>query len=368
MSDMLIIPEILFKRLSNQRLFGQKFKNPEDAVSWLGAVQAQDFKPALWSLGVRTAYLNLEKLQTAYNEGKILRTHIMRPTWHFVTPENVDWIQKLTSARVKQKIKTYNKKLELTDQVFKKTSNIITRALRNKNYLTRQEVGAVLLQNGIKASGQRLGHIVCWAELDGLIVNGPMKGKQFTYALLAERAPKPRKLSTEESLAELAKLYFQSHGPALTKDFSWWSGLTLADAKLGVELNKPKLITETVNGKEYWLFPNSPKPGTGKPSLFILSVYDEYFIGISDRSLMLEDRFKNQIAKVGNALLTSLVMSNGKTIGVWKKRITKNIFEINLTLFRKLTGIEDDLLKKEVQRIGKFYGMETKLNTPTILK
>ena len=238
--------DIIKARISNQHLSNSNFKTSKEIVDWLGAVQSQDFNAAKWSLGIRIKDPSNKMVSKAFNEGRILRTHVMRPTWHFVAPENITWMQKLTSERVKQKLNTYNKKLELDGRVFRKTNKIIVNALKNNNYLTRQEIKSVLSKEGINSDTQRLGHIVSWAELDSLIVSGPLKGAQHTYALLEERAPKQKRLNKEESLKELTKLYFQSHGPALIKDFSWWSGLILKESKAGIDLNKPKLVSENV--------------------------------------------------------------------------------------------------------------------------
>ncbi len=353
--------DILRERLKNQGLLNSSFLNAKELVSYLGAVQAQDFAASKWSLGVRINSSTDESISKSFNEGDFLRTHIMRPTWHFVSPENISWMQKLTSGRVKQLMNHYNKKLELTGEVFKKTNSLITKWLRDKNYLTRQEIKELLGNVGIKTNVQRLAHIVMWAELDALICSGPLRDKQHTYALLSERTKDKKQMTKDHSLAELAKLYFQSHGPALIKDFSWWSGLTMKDAALGVELNKSKLFSEEVNGNKYWFFGPYLTTHYLLPTTHLLSVYDEYFIGYKDRSLILNEGYQSQMAAVGNALLTSLIIINGKVEGTWKRKIIKDKVEIKLNLFRKLSPNEKPTLKTAFEDYGKFLGMNAVL-------
>ncbi len=349
--------DIVNYRLANQHLISSVFENSQEVVSHFGAVQAQDYNAAKWSIGLRLKNSRDKEIEQAFNEGKILRTHILRPTWHFVSPENLNWIEKLTSDRVKQLMKTYNIKLELTDELFKKTNKLICKTLQSKNYLTRQEIKSLLDEINIKTNVQRLAHIVMWAELDGLICSGPMRNKSFTYALLSERAPKQKNLTREESLAELVKLYYQSHGPSLIKDFSWWSGLSMKDATQGASLNKSKLFTEKVNGKQFWFFPTKHNPLPAKHSVFLLSVYDEYFIGYKDRSFILENNYKKNMVAVGNALLTSLIIINGRVEGTWKKKLGKDKIEIKLNLFRKLNHKEMNELKIISEKYGNFLGM-----------
>ena len=243
-------------RLLNYHLTGDKFHNPEEAVGYLAAVQAQDYFAASWSLGQRIHDATEDTINQAFDNGLILRTHIMRPTWHFVLPEDITWIQELTSPQVKKLMGHYNKKLELTDDVFAKTNKTIISALKMGDY-TRQELKTKLSESGIQTDVQRLAHIVMWAELDGLVTSGPRIGKQFTYTLLSKRLNKPKTLDKEEALAELALRYFKSHGPAQLKDFSWWSGLLMNDAETGLNFVRPKLKSKIIAGKTYWFTPDT---------------------------------------------------------------------------------------------------------------
>lgn len=348
--------DILQLRLLNNGLINPSFKDPTQVVSHLGAVQAQDFTAAKWALKLRTKNATHETIEAAFNEGKLLRTHVMRPTWHFVMPEDIRWMQELTAPQIKKRLAPYDRKLELTGALLAKSNTAMMNALRDNNYLMRQELKKLLERIGIKTDVQRLAHIIMWAELDGLICSGPRKGKQFTYALLEERAPKEKKLPREEALAKLALKYFTSHGPAQLKDFSWWSGLTAKDSEKALLSIKSKLFSDIIDNKTYW-FATTPKIAKHvSPFAYLLSVYDEYFIGYKDRSAIVDEKYSKRMPAVGNFLLGSLIIINGEVTGTWKKVSKKSKVEIILTPFRKLRKGEREALQSEVARYRMFLG------------
>ena len=348
--------EILKLRLYNTGLSHSPFKNAADAVSHLGAVQAQDFAAAKWALGLRIKNSIDESIEKAFNEGIILRTHVMRPTWHFVVPEDIRWMLELTAPRVKMLLAHYNRKLELDDALFAKSNAAIVKALQGHKYLTRQELKTILTKIGIETNVQRLAHIITWAELEGLICSGPRHGKQFTYALLEERVPKAKKLSREQALAKLALKYFTGHGPAQLKDFFWWSGLADKDARDALDLIKLELEQATFDSKIYWFPTNTNVTAPQLPSAFLLSIYDEYTIAYKDRSDISEARDIERMISRGNAL-TAVIILNGKVAGTWGKALRKNTVEIRLNPFRNLNKEEQEALESEVARYGKFVGI-----------
>lgn len=353
--------DILNFRLSNQHITKPIFTNPEEIVEWLGAVQSQDYPAAKWALGLRLKNATDAQIEEAFNEGKILRTHVMRPTWHFVTPADIHWMLELTAPRVKQFMSSYNKKLELTDQVFEKAEKAFAKILEEKTYVTRKELKTELTNIGIKTDVQRLAHLVMNAELNGVICSGPRLGKQFSYALLEKRVPKAKKLTHEESLAKLATKYFLSHGPAQIKDFSWWSGLTIKGATEAVDSIKSKLIHEEIDGKTFW-FANSTKINKPKPNTaYLLSIFDEYTISYKDRSGLGDDRYVEKLLSMGNAL-TSVIILNGLIIGTWKRILNKNTVDIKLNLFKKLSENENEAIEKASENFGKFLELKANIS------
>ncbi len=214
--------------MRTQRWWRTRSETPRDVVRWLGALQAQEFALAKWSIAQRTRGMNRGDVEQAFADGVILRTHVLRPTWHFALGEDLRWLLKATAPRVNTLNAYYNRQHKLDTKLFAKSNSIIAKALEGGAHLTRSELAAVLTRGGIRAAGNRLAYIVMRAELDAIVCSGAMRGKQHTYALLDERIPHGKTLDREEALAELARRYFTSRGPATLNDFARWSSLTAA--------------------------------------------------------------------------------------------------------------------------------------------
>ena len=248
----------------------------------MGAVQAQEFAPALWGLAQRMdGGWHKDRVEGAFQEGKILRTHVLRPTWHFVPALDIRWMLELTAPRIHLRMAPYNRHLELDGRTLNRAAGVFERALRDGRFLTRSELGARLAKAGIAANGQRLAHIAMHAELEGVICSGPRRDRQFTYALLAERAPRARRLDRDEALAELTRRYVRSHGPATVRDFVWWSGLRTADATRGLGLIGAR--RELIDGLTYWSCADSAADAVRGSRAHLLPVYDEYLVAYRDR-------------------------------------------------------------------------------------
>ncbi len=349
--------ELIRLRLQNQQMTATKFDRAEDAVRWMGAVQAQDYAAAKWAVGQRTKAATDAMVGQAFANGKILRTHVMRPTWHFVAPEDIRWMLKLTAPRVNAASAYQYRRLELDAAVFKRSQAVIEKALRGDNQLTREELGVALKNAGIPAIELRLTYIVMRAELDGVICSGARRGKQFTYALLDERALKTKTLTRDESLAELTARYFKSHGPATLRDFVWWSGLTTADAKAGLEMVKHQFTHESMDDQIYW-FDESTSAGKEKsPTVHLLLNYDEYVVGYTNRRAIFDVSDTKKLDSRGSPLMNTILM-DGKIAGTWKRTIKTKTIEVELNPFRPLTKEEKLALSNAVERYRKFLGLE----------
>ncbi len=229
--------EIARRRLHNQHVTRPGLRTPEAVVAWFGAMQAQEYAAARWAIGLRLpGSVGDAEIERAFDAGRILRTHVMRPTWHFVTTADIRWMLELTAPRVQRTLGSYTRQLGLDARTLTRATKVFERVLRDGQHLTRPELGEHLQKAGIEARLNRLAHIALHAELERVICSGPRRGKQFTYALLDERAPRAIRLTRDEALAELTTRFFRSHGPATIRDFVWWSGLTTADSKRGLDV------------------------------------------------------------------------------------------------------------------------------------
>ncbi|HYY90136.1 MAG TPA: winged helix DNA-binding domain-containing protein, partial [Chloroflexota bacterium] len=288
MSD-LTPSDVLRLRLANQHLASQRLTDPTQLVAHFGAVQAQDLPSARWALGQRLRAATEASIEQALADGAILRTHVMRPTWHFVAPQDIRWLLALTAPRVRAVMSNYTRALGIDAALIERTNATITMALKGGRYLTRTELGASLRSSGIEVPDKvALCHIFGFAELDGVVCSGPKRGKQQTYALLEERVPPTPTRDRDEALAELTRRYFTSHGPATLRDFAWWSGLTIKDGELGVALNGPALEQHSLDGQRYWCAPIAGSTPSNVPpaaETFLLPRYDEYTVAFTRREL-----------------------------------------------------------------------------------
>lgn len=337
------------RRLSRQFISHAGPRPPEAVVTRLGAMQAQEFEPALWGVGLRMRDgATARAVERAFTDGRILRTHVMRPTWHFVARDDIRWMLALTSPRVQQIAAGYNRRLELDARTLARAVRIFERALRDGHFLTRLELADALRRDGLTVSGQRLAHVTMHAELEALICSGPRRGKRSTYALLAERAPKATLLSRDEALASLSRRFFESHGPATIRDFVWWSGLTTADAKRGLEINHAR--REEIDGLAYWTVGSSPRSASRDARAHLLPIYDEYLVAYRDRQAVPHWPAGTTPGRGLFAFQHALVI-DGHVAGTWRLAHDN---EVNVVPVRHITAKERRAVAEAVRRFQQF--------------
>ena len=348
-----MLSAIAAQRLHNQVLTRAGLRRPEDVIKWLGAVQAQEYEPAKWALGIRMRDGAVDDIvERAFEEGRILRTHVMRPTWHFVTPDDIRWLAELTAPRLQRLISTYRRQLNLDTALLVRGTTIVERALRDRNYLTRNELGERLKRANLSLSGVRLGHLAMYAELEGVICSGPRRGKQFTYGLLAERAPQAVRMSRDESLATLARRFFSSHGPATIRDFVWWSGLTTPDAKQGLEMNRARRLE--IDGQTYWTIGPAPRAARRARRVHLLPIYDEYFVAYRDRQAVPPGPARVPAASGGTVSFRHSLVVGGQIAGTWRMRRLPTAVIIDAFPLRRLTVPERRGLLEAVHDYERF--------------
>ncbi len=356
--------DIARARLSNQLLGSRKKQTPAEVVAWLGAVQAQDFAAAKWALGLRLQQATEAAIEEAFNAGAILRTHVMRPTWHFLIPRDLRSVQALSAPRAQARMAAGYRKLELDHRLLWRCHRVLADALGGGRHLTRSELSAHLAEKGIQAAGQRLSYILMHAEFEALLCSGPRRGRQFTYALVEERTPKADLLSAEESLAQWTLRYFLSHGPAQAGDFAWWSGLTLQEARRGLQMTAGQLRRESVDGDTYWLSPDTVVDRARKPRALLLSLFDEYTIAYRDRRAQDAERRIERLISMGNTIQSVLAL-DGRIAGTWKRVIGKTRVEILARPFRKLQSTEVEAVEQAAARYAAFLQLPMSLRLET---
>jgi hypothetical protein len=353
--------EIAQLRLQNQRISSPEFERPGDVVNWLGAVQAQDYFGSKWAIGLRMRGATDKEIDKAFNEGSILRTHVLRPTWHFVRPEDIRWMLALSAPRVHAASAYMYRRTKLDEATFRRSDAVLANALEGGEHLTRDELKVILENEHISTGdGVRLSYLMMHAELEGLICSGPRRGRQFTYALLEERAPQTKTLEREEALAELSRRYFRSRGPATVQDFAKWSGLTVADARAGLDAVKADLQHENLDGIKYWFSGSISSKKVDVPTAYLLSVYDEYIASYKDRSTMAGEDFTRLFNAMGNALQYVIILY-GRFVGTWKRTLKRDAVIIQLNPFTQLTKAENQAFAEAAQQYGAFLKLPVAL-------
>jgi hypothetical protein len=355
--------DIAHWRMHNLLLSGEPLDSPEDVVRWLVAVQSQDYGPAKWSVGMRVHGASDGALDQAMAEGAILRTHVLRPTWHFVAPEDIRWMLELTGPRVQVANGHPYRLYELDGDTLARSNELLVDALVGGNQRMRKELGAMLETAGISTAGQRLPYILMNAELNGLICSGALKGKQQTYALLDERAPRARRLEPDEALAELTLRYFTSHGPATERDFQAWSSLTLADIRRGLAMVASRLENADINGLPYWFAEPFPNVEPVSPTAHLLQGYDEYFMGYRESRHVVDLAGFTDSLPNGRSIFNGVVVLDGQIAGHWKRAFKRREVVFDVALYRPLDDAQRGALEAAAGRQGEFLGLDARVVT-----
>ncbi len=350
-------------RLNTHHLLGRRFPSAADVVAHFGAVQGQDFLPAMWALGMRTEGATEPIVEQAVIDKQLVRTWPLRNTVHFVTPADIRWMLALSAPRA-LKDSARHRELGLDEAVFAQARRVIERELRDGRPQPRPALRQALDDAGISTAGQRGIHIMGRLAQEGQICMGPRVGKQYTFVLLDAWLPPGRKLSREEGLAELARRYFTSHGPATIKDYIWWSGLAAAEARAGLEMVKPQLAQESINDEVYWFAPATSVDEMSSPVAHLLPFLDEYLVAYRDRSAVSPQEY-NSLTDSGNIIFHQPVIIDGRVAGIWTRKLKKVSVLITAMLFRALKPAEDEALAAAAARYGAYVGLTPELTIAT---
>ncbi len=357
------------RRLSNQRItLDSTVKSPEDVLTSLGAIQAQDYAAALWAIGLRCKDSTREDVEKAIAEKRISRTWLMRGTLHFASSQDVHWMLNLFAPRLVNTAIARDRHLGLSDDAVTKAESLFAKALKGNGRLTRSGMYEVLEKGGLQIPGNLGYHMLYRAAWDGVICFGPHDGKQPTFELLDERIAKRRPLSSEQALTELVTRYFTSHGPATIKDYAWWSGLRISDAMVGIEGASRRLVSEKIAGKTYYKARKLPRVDKGEGEVHLLPAFDEYLLGYSDRSAMLGNEDTQEMLRSGklffthsNGIFLPVVVADGEVVGTWRRRNEKDRVIVMVKPFVKLDEKRVKGVKEAAGRYGHF------LETPVVV-
>lgn len=338
-------------RCLNQQILTPQFDKPETLVDWMGAVQAQQFAAAKWALGLRLKGTStVQQIDDALCNGQLVRTHVMRPTWHFVAGKNIRWLLALSKEGNKRQSNGYLKSggVVISPEDYVKSLLCVEKALQGHKSLTAQELAPYFTQAGLPFSEIHLKGYIWNAEYEGLICNGRVEGTQITYSLLEEQvnpAPTPSK---EEALVQLAHCYFRSHSPATQKDFLSWSGLKVSEVKIAIKGLESHLQTETIDGTTWYIHDQSRTKGNLSQAFNLLPPFDEYLIGYADRTHVLPKAFYPK-AFTNYGIFYPVIQYQGQVIGNWEATKKTKGFQWKYTYFRESPAPEELVIPVQQQ-------------------
>ena len=347
-------------RLFSQHIVATRCRTPAQVVAELGAIQAQDYYGALWAIGLRLPGATQTDVEQAIADRAIVRTWPMRGTLHFAAAADVRWMLELLAPRIMARRASLYQQLGLDNATFKRTRKLFTRALEGDRQLTRAAMMEILERGGIATSGLRGYHILCQLANEQFLCFGPHAGKQPTFALLDEWAPKSRQLDRAAALAEVARRYFTGHGPATVHDFAWWTGLPMADARNGVNSVAAQLRCETIDRTDYWMSADLPDSIETSRNLHLLPGFDEYLLGYTDRSAVLHPMHVSKVLPERNGRFLSTIVSNGQVSGTWKRELNRAGVQMSLSHFASSKKAEKSCAAS-VKRYGQFLGVPAEI-------
>ena len=350
-------PQIARRRIRNSRLTGARFAAPDEAVRWHLAMQAQEYGPAMWSVGQRSKGLREADVDRAITDGTIVRTHVLRPTWHFVAREDIRWLLALSGPRVQQGNAGRLRQLGLDARTLARTEKIIASALEGGNRLSRDELAEVFDRRNLDPDGQRMPYLLMHCELVGLIGSGGRRGKQQTYALLDEQVPAGgRRLDRDEAIVELVRRYLASHGPATVKDLSWWSGLTMTDLRAALGSLGDEVANDEVDGLTLWSAASerNRRPPAAR-GVHLLQTYDELVVGYT------ESRFHGDTsgdlarqAWSNRTYPTGLFLLDSRIGGHWRRTIEPKRVRVSFHTYGEVGDADARTLESAATRLGRF--------------
>jgi hypothetical protein len=341
-------------RLLRQGIAKPPFDAPEQVVSWLCAMQAQDYRGALWAVGLRMRSATEAVVEQAIADRHLVRTWPMRGTLHLVCAADVRWMQQLLAPRVLAgSAARIAREHGLDGAAFKQCRKVVERALRDGLPISRRALYQALDDAGIGTAQQRGIQITGQLAQEGLICGGPREGRQPTFVLLDAWLPPTPPKSRDEALAELAVRYVHGHGPATAQDLAWWSGLTVKDAQAALASVQAYLQQETIDGRVFWLSADATVGGKIRKSVHLLPPFDEYLVGYRDRSAAVDAAFNRQVVAI-NGLVGASIVINGRIAGTWKRTLDKDGVAITLAPFRSLDPAEHAAIAAAARRYGRF--------------
>lgn len=325
-----------------------------ETVTWMGALQAQDYESGLWAIGARMTNTTRADIEQALARREIVRTWPMRGTWHFIPAADVRWMQDLLAARLLPAIRRRSADFGFDEATVSRGRNLVVKTLEGGRSLPREQLVQRLAEAGFRVESQAGNHLLRRFGNEGLLCNGLMAGKEPTFTLRDEWVSKPAKLDRDAALAELALRYLRSHGPATLQDFVWWTGLSVSDARTAIAAADAKLTRRVISEREHWFTGDADAPTVSAVEL--LPAFDEHLLGYENRSAVLDDDRADSVCPGGNGVFRPTLVMQGRVAGLWKKKESTKALTIEVQPYAVMSKAMRGETEKAIRRLGEFQG------------
>ncbi|MCD2443736.1 winged helix DNA-binding domain-containing protein [Agromyces sp. SYSU K20354] len=343
-------------RLRSQHAIGPFIDGAETVVDSLLAVQAENPAQSAWAVVSRTSAPDLGELAELLGSGQVLRTHVLRPTWHYVRADDAAWLLELTAPRVRRvTAQGLREVFGMGAPSVDTASELVLAAVADGRHRTRPELADELSQHGFELSGQQLMILLAHLELDLLVCSGIPRDGEHTYARFDERVPSPRRPDRDDALGEIARRYFSGHGPATERDLAYWATLTLGDVRRGLESARDHLDSFQHDGRTFWHAPGDPPDGPGQPGAHLLQILDELYRGYQDSRMVLDVA---GLLQRGREPTAGMALVDAQIVATMRRRLTSDRVIFSLGPYRDLRRRELDELRRAAARYGDVLGLE----------
>ena len=339
-------------RLLSQQLAAPQFKDPADVVEWFGAMQAQDYKGMRWAVAMRTRRPSFRAFEKAFNDGRIIRTHLQRTTWQLVAREDYHWMLELCRSKALTGLRgwMHSNGIDIPDDEKLRIQEFLVDIVAGRSCVLKEDIARGLEEKGVCMTDQRLSYHLRLAEYDGLLCSGDLHPTKRTLALVSEKIGSPVRMDRDEALSVLARKYFRSHGPATLEDFVWWSGLNKNDCRQGIALLGDEIVSINIDGQEYYVHADARTRGVRSGRVLLLPPFDEYLIGYKSRHVVLHPDHSHK-AHNNSGIFYPVVALDGEIVGNWRPSEVDG----GVTIFKEGVRLPEGARGKEVERYNRFY-------------
>ena len=305
-------------RLLSQQLVAPQFSDPAEVVSYMGAMQAQEYRMMRWAVAMRTRRPSAKAFKRAFDNGRIIRLHLMRGTWQLVSAEEYWMMIVLCAPKAIAVTKGWmsSNKISIPDEELMRVRDILARRAADLGSATKEDLVRALAEKDIRMDDHRLSYHIRMAEMSGTLCSGELLPMKATYALTANKVKPVAQMERDEALLCFTRKYFQSRQPATLEDFVWWSGLNISDCRRGIELLGNTIHVERWKDRDFYLTDECRSRGFRKGKFLLISPYDEYLISYKSRDIVLPSEHRHH-AHNNSGIFQPVIAYDGTICGNW---------------------------------------------------